>query len=88
MRWSDDPDDDPNVDYWFLHLFLSDFSSKASPRPKPGPSKRSSSPKLQTSGNSSTTEPPKQIQQGKANPDSKIEDWWAQFETSVWDQVR
>jgi hypothetical protein len=25
--------------------------------------------------------------QQKANPDSKIEDWWAQFETSVWDQA-
>jgi hypothetical protein len=25
---------------------------------------------------------------GAKPPDSKIEDWWAQFETSIWDQVR
>ena len=81
-----------------MKLFPPSFSSdKGSPRAKAAPAKRTSQPQTRAapnngsslneadSSNSSKQQP--QQQQGKAAPDSKIEDWWAQFETSVWDQV-
>lgn len=62
------------------------------PKAKPAPGKRSTSPKQDKPNASKKPPPPKKgagdsTQQSKAAPDSKIEDWWAQFETSVWDQV-